>query len=646
MCNRSSSRLFRLLGPLAPTFVFMALSLFMLSLFRLALVITHWDRLFDTPEVWRIFTIGLRMDLVLMAYVFSVPVLFMMLLPKETVLKWRRLYTFIIVFIVLVLLYMEIVTPEFIEEYDLRPDRKFFEYLKHTNEVVGTLWANYAGQLIACLIAMLSVGIITTKYAKKLLSDYVPWSTTKRFLMFPIIAGVFILAARSTLKHRPVNISTAYFSDNHLANELALNSTYTVLYALYRNYYYEKNPSELYGKLSEEEVLVNMSKYANEPDTKYIEGPIPFLHEQVSPFSYDKPVNLVVVLLESVGASDTGCLGGPDLTPNICKLKDQGLWFTNLYATGTRTARAIESVVTGFLPTPSFSALKSSFARDNFFTTAELLKQNGYNTSFIYGGMSNFDDMRSFFLGNGFEDIYDEADYDNPVFKTTWGVSDEDLFGKANDVFKKMDKPFFSLILTTSDHTPYEFPDGRIELYQQPKNSHLNAVKYTDYAVGKFFEMAEKEDYYRNTIFLVVADHNAQIKGNDLIPIEKFHIPAFVIGPNVPQKTLDIIASQVDLMPTVLHFIGLKLKHPMIGRNLMTLPEGTIGRAIMQYSNDAAYRKGDDVVIMRPHTMPVQFKLIDGKLNPTELNPDMQKEALSHALIPWYLLSNRLYRID
>ena len=140
------------------------------------------------------------------------------------------------------------------------------------------------------------------------------------------------------------------------------------------------------------------------------------------------------------------------------------------------------------------------------------------------------------------KNIIDETDFDRDgeshVFKGTWGYSDEDLAIKANNYFKSLgNQPFFSLMFSTSNHEPFEFPDRRIELYEEPKATVHNAMKYADFAVGKFFELAKKEDYFKNTIFIVIADHNTRTYGKSLIPINKFHIPAFIIAPNVKPGT-------------------------------------------------------------------------------------------------------------
>ena len=253
--------------------------------------------------------------------------------------------------------------------------------------------------------------------------------------------------------------------------------------------------------------------------------------------------------------------------------------------------------------------------------------------------------MKSFFLGNGFESIYEQPKFASPEFLGTWGVSDEDLVRKANEVFvAHKDTPFFALLLSTSNHSPYEFPDGRIELYEQPKQTHLNAIKYADYAIGLFFELAKKEEYYKDTLFLVIADHNSHVRGNEMVPIPKFRIPGLLIGPDVPQGDFGKLASQIDMLPTILRFTGLTTEHPMVGRDLLALPDSVPGRAFMQFASNNAYRVGDDVVILRPDLPTLQFVYKDQNLIPAALNPELERDALAHAHLPWILYSEQLYK--
>jgi phosphoglycerol transferase MdoB-like AlkP superfamily enzyme len=354
-------------------------------------------------------------------------------------------------------------------------------------------------------------------------------------------------------------------------------------------------------------------------------------------------------LQESLGAEFVGSLGGLPLTPEFDKLTKEGLLFSNLYCTGTRSVRGIEAVVSGYLPSPSESVLKLSNSQTNFYTIAETLKQKGYETSFIYGGMANFDNMAAFFNGNSIDDIIDEEDLSNnaTAMKGIWGFADDYLVEKANEYYKsKGDKPFFSLMFSTSNHDPFQFPDGKIELYEQPKNTVHNAIKYADFAIGKFFELAKKEAYFKNTIFIVIADHNTRTNGKNLVPINKFHIPALIIGPNVKQSEIyKKLCSQIDMAPTLLDMVGINAITPMVGRNLLQLPENIPGRSIMQFHDINAFRVENQVIIMQPNVEALQFIISEkNEMTPTKLDPELAKDALAHVITSNYLYKESKYK--
>ena len=476
-------------------------------------------------------------------------------------------------------------------------------------------------------------------------------SSFKTKLLFsPLILFLLLLGARSSLTSpRPINASNAIFSPDQFTNSLALNSTYTVAFAIYslKN---EENSSKMYGKMNTDEAINRVKKYMTVSKSDFTNKEIPLLHKQLSSNKKERPYNLVIFLQESLGAEFVGCLGGLPLTPNIDELAKEGMLFTNLFATGTRSVRGIEAVTTGFLPSPSRSVVKLGKSQHGFFSLADLLGRKGYATSFVYGGLSNFDNMAAFFNGNGFQEIIDESDYEENeyAFKGTWGVSDEDLVKKANTLYKSYgDKPFFSLLFSTSNHEPFEFPDGRIELYEQPKNTVHNAMKYADYAIGEFFKLAKKEDYFKNTVFIVIADHNTRTFGNNLVPIHKFHIPALIIAPNALKGIrYNKLCSQIDIPPTLLDLIGMDVETPMPGRDLLQLPDSIPGRAIMQFHNINAFRNANDVIIMQPKTKPLQFKVKDAKtLEEATLDSELAKDALGHVVTASMLYREGRYRL-
>jgi phosphoglycerol transferase MdoB-like AlkP superfamily enzyme len=198
-------------------------------------------------------------------------------------------------------------------------------------------------------------------------------------------------------------------------------------------------------------------------------------------------------------------------------------------------------------------------------------------------------------------------------------------------------------LLTTSNHTPFEFPDGRIELYEQPKATRNNNVKYADFALGKFFEQARKEAYYSATVFLVIADHSTRLRGQDLIPVEKFHIPGLIIAPHLKPRVFEKIASQIDMTPTLLDIMGISAELPIIGRPLLGLPEQEPGRAIMQYGTTRGLMVGDSVLVQQPEKFPEQFTYSDAdkRLHPAPLDPERALDGLAYALLPGYLNSSQ-----
>lgn len=605
------------------------------------------ERVVETVNYWHIFPIGLRMDLILLSYILFLPTVLVFLLPDAVLKKTAPFLNFYFILFLVVILFLELATPNFIGQYDTRPNQLFIEYLIYPKEVISMLYKGFLPSIIATIILLIGFIYILVKFRNKLFELETTTYKNKLFL-FPLIAFLLFFGARSSLtSKRPINASNAVFSTDQLTNCLGLNSFYTLGFAIYsiKN---EGNSDKMYGKMDPSEAVSRVKKYMNVSASDFIDDELPLLHSQKSENVAAKPYNIVIILEESLGAEYVGSLGGLPLTPEFDKLTKEGLLFTNLYSTGTRSVRGIEAVVTGFLPSPSESVVKLNNSQTEFYTIASLLKSKGYDTSFIYGGMANFDNMGSFFNGNGFSSIIDEEHFDpkKSAFHGTWGWSDEDVMKKANTYFTSLkEKPFVSLVFSSSNHEPFEYPEGRIKLYDKQKNTVNNAMKYADYSIGKFFEMAKKEAYYKNTIFIVIADHNTRTYGKHLVPIHKFHIPALIIGPNFPKgEKYNKLCSQIDIQPTVLGKIGMNVITPMPGRNLFLLPENTKGRAIMQFNDINAFRVDNQVIIMQPYKDPLQFKVENDTIfTPVVLNAELAKDALAHVITASYLYKERKY---
>jgi phosphoglycerol transferase MdoB-like AlkP superfamily enzyme len=633
--RRKSSR-----HALAPVLSFVLLGLGALGASRLLFVAWNWPRVSAEHGLWRVLRGGARIDLSLLA-VAALPVA--MLAPffagsGRLARLFQRVQAVWLGLLFVLLVLMEVVTPNFIGEFGLRPNRVFFEYFGNPREVVSTLLGAYGFELV---LGFLIVGTAIWP-ARRLFAVAAPPRTIRvwaRPLWSAVAVAAGLLAARSGLQHRPINPSFVAFCDDALVNSLALNSLYSVAYEAWR-LKDERVSSEVYGQLPVDE-MNQLVRQAAGLDGPPLDPRQPTLHVQRPAVERERPLHLVIIVEESLGAGYVRSLGGDDWTPQLDLLGREGWWFTRMYATGTRSARGLEAIVTGFPPTPARAVLKLDRAQHGFFTLAGLLRQFGYRTLFVYGGEGHFDNMQGFFLGNGFERAIDRRDFEDPVFVGSWGVSDEDVLERVHRELVAAERPTLILAFSVSNHSPWEVPPGRIQTTDAP-GVHTT-VRYADWALGDFFRKARAAPYRERTIFAVVADHDARVIGANLVPVERFHIPALILGPGVPVRADSRLASQIDLAPTLLSLLGIESQHPMIGRDLVRLPADDPGRALLQYHDNFAFWRGSDIVVLQPHKAALQFQCDGGSLVPAALDPALARLALANALWPSWAYREERY---
>ncbi|MVW78516.1 LTA synthase family protein [Bordetella sp. 02P26C-1] len=612
------------------TLIFILASFLLLVGSRLALAAWQWRRVRKAGGLRPLLWGGLRIDAHQIAVLVALPAV---LSPWLAHIPAAAVATGIWLQVCWVVLgFLEIATPAFIQEYDTRPNRLFVEYLKHPREVSGMLWRGYKRELAGALVALIVLVVI----GHALFSNP-PVEARWSWWLMPVgslaILAAVILAIRGTLGHRPINPSTVAYSNDGLLNALALNSLYNVFYAIY-SMKHEKSAGAVYGRMPGERMQEIALTCAGLPYPPAI-ATHPSVHVQAPTRQRSRPANIVIILEESLGAQYSAALGGAqDLTPHLDALARQGWAFTRAYATGTRSVRGLEAVTAGFLPTPAQAVLKLPAAQRGFFTLAAGLAGHGYHSRFIYGGESHFDNMKGFFLGNGFDEIVDLPDFKNPAFVGTWGASDEDMFTQLDAKLRadvESNTPSFTLAFSVSNHSPWEYPAGRISVQGNPATVE-NTVRYADWALGQFFERARQAPYWEDTIFLIVADHDSRVFGDTLIPVTHFHIPAVILGADIEARRDDSIISQIDLPPTLLSLAGVSCTHPMLGHDLT---RSTPNRAIMQYENNYGYMKGDDLLVLLPGKPAVQFRYsMPETFEPASVNPALAEEALAHALWP------------
>jgi phosphoglycerol transferase MdoB-like AlkP superfamily enzyme len=396
-----------------------------------------------------------------------------------------------------------------------------------------------------------------------------------------MLTALAAIAARGTLDHRPISPSAAAISTNRVANEIAGSGLYTVIYELWR-----RARGDVVRLAEVQPTLPAAEAQARVRRMREARAPLP-----TAPLGIR---NVVVVVMESMTGRLVGALEGqPALTPELDVLAAEGLLLTHCYATGERTVQGLEAVLASFPPLPGVSVIRRPEAQSGFATLGSVMEQHGYDTLFLYGGQGIFDHMRSFFLGNGFTRFIEERDFDAPAFRTSWGVSDNDLFRRANREFQarwQSGRPFLAAILTVSLHSPWERPPGfashlpeDAEVPEGFEREELESFLYADHAIGEFVREARRLDYFYDTLFVFVGDHGVHLRGRALVPSEEYRVPALFLAPGrLAPGRIDEVTSQLDLAPTILGMLGLPPDPHFFGRDLRSTASES-GLAVLVY---------------------------------------------------------------
>lgn len=622
---------------------------------RLGLFVFYFDNFNDSGvHYWLTFIYGLRMDTITASVLLFAPLLLLSFTPlrlKRTADKILKYYFLVVISLII---YMENATFPFMAQYDVRPNYLFVEYLIYPREVFAMIFADYKLELFVAFSMIALFVYIFLKYVNHNNEKIFKTNYVKRLLLFVPLFALLFIGARSSLGHRPANTSDAMYTTNRMVNEITKNSIFNVLYAVYDNSKHgDKKLISQYGKMEPKEAIARVKKRLN---IESINDFAPFARVEKSHFHSEKPKNIVVFVQESLGYQFVEAVGGEaGITPNLNQLSSEGVLFTDLYSNGTRSIRGLAGISAGNLAVPGEGVLKRSKSQSDFFTIATALKPLGYHTTFMYGGESRFDNMRSWYLGNGFDEIIDQPKYTNPTFTAPWGVCDEDVVRRANEEFKKMyakNQKFATVMFSQSNHSPFLYPTEKIKLIDGiPERSVKNAVKYADHAIGTLIKLAKKEPYYKDTIFVIVADHNVRVYGNDLVPVDMFHIPALILGGSVKPMKYSKLASQPDVLATVLDLAGLDLTYPIMGHSVFSNKKTNM--SLMQFHTYYALRVDDKVAIVAPNMKPatfnyrnpVNFQDKNNHLIPTQSDLELEKDALAFVVALSHMYEEKLYKV-
>ncbi len=586
------------------------------------------------PLVAKAYATGWCFDLAALAYLLIPAALYLLLAPQRLVAaprhRWLVRGAGCVVFYLL--LFNAVAEVFFFDEFATRFNFIAVDYLIYTNEVLGNIRESYP--LVPILSALLVVAL-TGVYLLRDILDRAGAATfaagRRRHAAALLVAPLAALLL--------VNISATSISTNSYANELAGNGLYG-LFAAFRNN--ELEFSRFYLTRDDRQEVERLRDLVAERNNHFVDAP-PRLTRQIRGEGPERHLNLVVVVEESLSAEFLGAFGNQQhLTPNLDRLADQSLTFTHLYASGTRTIRGLEALTLSLPPLPGTSIVKRP-DNDGFRSWGEIMKEKGYDTRFIYAGFGYFDNMNAFFAGNGF-DVVDRNDFapDEITFANIWGVCDEDLFRKVikqGRVSYAAGRPFFNLVMTTSNHRPYTYPDGKIDI--PSKRGRSGGVKYADYAIGKFLEEASQEAWFQDTVFVFVADHCASSAGKTALPVKKYEIPLLVYSPaHIAPARIDRMMAQIDVAPTILGLLNFSYTTDFLGQDLLKADQRP-ERAFISTYQKLGYIERDRLLILSPQQEAnlVHFDRASGNTVPLPMDEQFLQNALA-----WYQGGNYLYK--
>ena len=593
---------------------------------------------FNLPDLAGLFLRGLLFDTVVAAYVYGFFSLFGLLMPERlrqsvgghrATLGVAWVYLFALGFVVVAEWF-------FWSEFSVRMNFIAVDYLVYRREVTGNISESYAVVPILSSVAVIAAGVVWL--IRQRIQTSINHPLTPKLRLLTAFVTVLILGAAGSLSGDRVPA----LSNNMYVEELAHNGAFQFFYAFrHNNLEYDKFYQLIDEKKASDLVKANVIL----PHETYLNPHELFdVTRQVTVNEPERHLNVMLITVESLSGDYLTALGSKDnITPNLDKLAKESLFFTQYYATGNRTVRGLESLTLGIPPTPG-SAVVRRPNNSGLFSLASVLNSKGYDSKFIYGGYGYFDNMNAFFAGNGYQ-VVDRTDFapDEQLFGNVWGVADEYLFLRSMreaDKSYQAKKPFFSIIMTTTNHRPYTFPAGRVDGQQK---KWTGAVKYTDWAITNFIKQARTKPWFNDTIFIISADHCAGSAGKTAVPVERYHIPLFIYAPKyfTPREVTQI-TSQMDVPSTILGLLNMSYVSRFFGRDIFRTPVEQQRALIATYQRMGLY-KDKDLVILSPQR---HVELHRDPLGKDEILPPSSNQALTDSAISYYQGGDYVLRHD
>ncbi|MDR6762097.1 phosphoglycerol transferase MdoB-like AlkP superfamily enzyme [Flavobacterium sp. 2755] len=605
-------------------------------------------------DLLRTLLTGLFFDFGTVAFISICSVLYYTVMPNKWVGSFLDkiliyFFTSLTVFILVFTFFAELT---FWDEFKTRFNFIAVDYLIYTHEVVANIQQSYplpvliGGVLLLTFVFLFIFykrGAFTTTFTSKASLK------TRLSVLFSTICITLFFGFFITNNH-------AEWSQNRYNSEISKSGIYS-FFAAFRNN--QMKYVDFYTSIPNDKAFGLIKKKLADPNSIYTRKDYSIHRKITDSIPSLENKNVVFVLVESLSGSFLKEFGNKEnITPFLDSLAQKSIFFENLYATGTRTVRGMEAVTLCIPPTPGQSIVKRP-DNQNLYTICSVFKSRKYDCNFFYGGDGYFDNMNAYFGGNGFN-IYDRGRgsvlsdeiktvrnniNDNEVtFENAWGICDEDIFNKmlkVADSQYKTGKPFFNFVMTTSNHRPFTYPPGKIDI--PSGTSREGAVKYTDFALKELFRKAQTKPWFKNTVFVIIADHCASSAGKDEIDVANYHIPAFIV--NFPENQNQKIAqqcSQIDLWPTLFSLFHWDYESDFFGKNV--LDSQFEQRALMGTYRKLVLMKKDKVMILSDQKKQAfySWNKEDNSLKSLQIDQSFLEETISWYQTADFLFTNKL----
>ena len=573
-------------------FVFTRFFLFWILFFfleRLLFLVYFSDRLSNIGigEIANTFLYALRLDASMIAYLSVIPLIFYLVLLFLPRYKFPEIIgKYYVLFFVFIFSIISVFNLNLYREWGSKINFRALDLaFNSTKEAIAS---GSSSPILLSLSVLIGISFASVFFAKKTIDfkikDHVEPLWKKAGTAFMMLALLF-LAIRGGWQLSPINQSMAYFSNETVLNHAAVNTEWNLIHDILNNKYGKDNPYKYYPEEEAKKIVAELYKKPN--------------GEKVKVLNSERP-NVVIIIMESFTAELVGSLGGEKgVTPNFDKLSAEGILFENIYAAAGRTDKGVMATLSAFPSQAIRSIMKQNSKQEKLPGIAQEFKSNAYATSFYYGGESEFFNMKSYVLSHGYQTLIDNYSFEKKDMNSKWGAYDEKVFSKQLADMDNVKQPFFSTILTLTNHEPFDLPVEKRFKGEQIEDKFRSTSFYADSCLGAYLSSAKKKPWYKNTLFVVIADHSHRLPDNltEFDP-KRYRIPLLFFGDVIKTgfkgHRINKFGNQTDLAASLLNQLNMPSNRYLWSKDLFN--PGTPGFAFFNWDNGFGFATKDQII--------------------------------------------------